>query len=134
MKKDYDKIAALEKAISEKYGSAAAQDFRSGWTREKEEEYLNQLESANREYSTRSFHTEENGDIIIKKRNKPESTPRTCPVCKTYSFSSKDDLYMIRYKCCWVCYDDFVLGNEVKWKEGWRPDEHQLEIALRRRK
>ena len=33
MSKDYNYIAAVEKAISEKYGKDTVQDFRSGWDR-----------------------------------------------------------------------------------------------------
>ena len=43
MKKDYDHIAAVEKAIAEKYGKDAAQDIRGGWGEEKEKEYLNRF-------------------------------------------------------------------------------------------
>ena len=43
MKKDYNYIAALEKAIAEKYGKDAVQDFRSMWTPEKEKDYLSDL-------------------------------------------------------------------------------------------
>ncbi len=39
MKKDYDKIAALEKAISDKYGKEAVEDPRNSWTDEKEDAY-----------------------------------------------------------------------------------------------
>ena len=43
MKKDYDHIAAVEKAIAEKYGKDAAQDIRGDWGEEKEKEYLDQI-------------------------------------------------------------------------------------------
>ena len=35
MKKDYDQIAAVEKAIAEKYGKDAAQDIRGEWATKK---------------------------------------------------------------------------------------------------
>ncbi|MEK9694752.1 MAG: hypothetical protein VW270_03250, partial [Candidatus Poseidoniales archaeon] len=59
---------------------------------------------------------------------------RTCPVCKTYSFSPADDLYMNRFKCCFECYVDFVEGEESRWKEGYQPSEDNIKIALKRRK
>ena len=43
MSKDYNYIAAVEKAISEKYGKDTAQDFRSTWAPDKEKKYLEQL-------------------------------------------------------------------------------------------
>ena len=42
MKKSLDEIAALEKAISKKYGSETIKDPRSDWTDEKEAEYVEQ--------------------------------------------------------------------------------------------
>ena len=43
MKKDLNYVAAVEKAISEKYGKEAVQDFWSTWEAEREESYLVQL-------------------------------------------------------------------------------------------
>ena len=40
MSKDYDKIAAVEKAISEKYGKETIQNPRGNWDETKEKEYL----------------------------------------------------------------------------------------------
>ncbi len=132
-KKDLNYIASLEKAISEKYGKEAAQDFRSEWSPEKEKEYLSQLQELNTDSQVKAEVIKQ-GEILIKKRKKTPSCDRTCPVCKTYSFSSKDDLYMNRFKCCWLCYEDFVVGNESRWENQWRPNKDQLETALRRRK
>ena len=43
MKKDLNKIAYVEKAIAKKFGQEAIINPKSGWTDEKEEEYLEQL-------------------------------------------------------------------------------------------
>ena len=48
-KKNYEQIAAVEKAIAEKYGKDTVQDFRSGWTPEKEKAYLKELEETNKD-------------------------------------------------------------------------------------
>jgi len=45
-KKDPDYIAAIERAVTDKYGKQAVQDFRSRWEPEKEKEYLKRLLSA----------------------------------------------------------------------------------------
>ena len=42
MSKDYDKIAAVEKAIAEKYGKEAIQNPRGNWDENKEKDYLEQ--------------------------------------------------------------------------------------------
>ena len=43
MKRDLNYVAAVEKAISEKYGKQTVQDLRSTWEPEREKNYLNQL-------------------------------------------------------------------------------------------
>ena len=134
MKKDWNYVAAIEKAIAEKYGKDTIQDFKSGWDEIKEKEYLEQLKEANKKENTRRYIEENNEDNIrIRKKKKTKTSERSCPVCKTYSFSMKDDLYMNRFNCCFRCYVDFVEGREEAWKEGQRPDQERIETALRRR-
>jgi len=133
-KKDYNYIAAVEKAIAEKYGKETVQDFRSSWDSEKEKIYLQQLkEDRGRKQSKRNTEEIETPFYRIKKAKKIKKPQRSCPVCKTYSFSTKDDLYMNRFKCCFRCYIDFVEGNEDRWREGKRPEQQRIETALRRR-
>jgi hypothetical protein len=55
--------------------------------------------------------------LLIKKSN------RTCPICETYSFSAKDDVYMNRYDCCFKCYINYVEDREERWDSGWRPNQ-----------
>ena len=119
-KKNYDYIAAVEKAISDKYGKNTAQDFRSRWDPAQEKEYLKQLAEARKSKETQ--------------RPQRTKTDRTCPVCKTYSFSGRDDLYMNRFKCCYFCYVDFVHQNPNEWTEGKRPSQQDIDTILRRRK
>ena len=135
MKKDWNYVAAIEKAIAEKYGKDTIQDFKSGWDEVKEKEYLEQLKEANKKENARRYIEENNEDNIrIRKKKKTKTSERSCPVCKTYSFSMKDDLYMNRFNCCFRCYVDFVEGREEAWKEGQRPDQERIKTALRRRK
>ena len=133
-KKDYNYIASVEKAVSEKYGQVAVQDFRNQWHPEKEKEYLQQLQEQKTVKKSVSWTKYKVGDILISKRRTEDNGDRSCPVCKTYSFSTKDDLYMNRFKCCFLCYIDFVDREEEKWKNGWRPTDEQLASSLGRRK
>ena len=135
-KHDPNYIAGVEKAVAEKYGKETVQDFRSEWAPAKEIKYLGQLKERNQktDYLHRPKHTTEVGGILIKKREKGKKDTRSCPVCKTYSFSLSDDLYMNRFKCCKYCYFDFVELNEKKWEGGWKPSKGQVESSLRRRK
>ena len=135
-KKDPNYLAAVEKAITEKYGKDTVQDFRNEWQEDKEKDYLKQLKSLTKKNDNLSSTKEEFvvGNVKITKRRSKQKQDRTCPVCKTYSFSRKDDLYMNRFKCCYDCYVDFVIGREEAWKNGERPTDEHIEYALRRRK
>ena len=121
--KDYNYLAGLEKAVAEKYGKDAVQDFRSTWEESKENCYLEQLAERNKRKTSNT-----------KKKDTSKKQDRTCPVCKTYSFSPKDDLYMNRFKCCFECYIDFVERREDRWENGYRPTEENIQTALTRRK
>ena len=125
MKRDLNYVAAVEKAISEKYGKQTVQDLRSTWEPEREKNYLNQLKERRRKLQLlqdrkKLFMVD---GVEIKKKNDIKQTSRNCPVCKTYSFSSKDDLYMNRFECCGQCYIVYVEFREDRWKSGWRPQD-----------
>ena len=129
-------IAALEKAVAEKYGKDAVQDFRSEWEEDDEKNYLEQLQKRTQKNleKQKTEHIIEDGDVIIKTCRSNKSEDRTCPVCKTYSFSPQDDLYMNRFKACRLCYYDFIFCREDEWLNGKRPTDEQLSTCLRRRK
>tara|TARA_R110000803_G_scaffold109725_1_gene178127 strand:- start:7378 stop:7794 length:417 start_codon:yes stop_codon:yes gene_type:complete len=135
-KKDYNYIASVEKAIAEKYGKNTVQDFRSNWEPDREQEYLEQLKQ--RRFKGYKKHHKKTitiaEDTIIHERPIKASTNRTCPVCKTYSFSVKDDLYMNRFQSCYLCYIDFIQDREDRWSTGWQPNEEHLLGCLKRRK
>ena len=121
MKKDLNEIAAIEKAIKEKYGDDAIQNPKKSWTEEKEKKHIEDLKEfyAQKEKSRR---IEEKDGFIIKNKKTSISQPRSCPVCGSYSFTSKDDLYMNKFECCYNCYIQYIEGREERWKTGWRPN------------
>ena len=126
MKKSLDEIAALEKAISKKYGSEAIKDPRSDWTDEKEAEYIEQSKKASLKHKRTNEQKERveiNGVFVSRKLLSKEQDSRTCPVCGNYSFNHSDDIYMIKYSCCFECWAKHVQGREERWKQGWRPNE-----------
>jgi hypothetical protein len=136
MKNSSATIAALEKAVAEKYGKEAVQDFRSDWGAEKELSYLDQLKKrrSNLEHQAPQHEIVEIDDIVIKKKRKGTLSSRTCPLCKTYSFSPRDDLYMNRFETCRLCYYDFVVYREDDWAAGERPTDEQIGVCLLRRR
>ena len=122
--KDWNKIAKIEQAISKKYGNDAIQNPKDNWTDEKEEEYLKQMRKlSEKEYGLieKDQKVEVNGVLVPKKLLNKESN-RTCPVCDTYSFDVRDDVYMNKYDCCRDCYVKHVEDREERWLSGWRPN------------
>ena len=120
-KKDLNEIAKIEKAIKEKYGEEAIQNPKRTWDKEKEVKYLEDLKAFYKR-SSRQRTTEVVGDIKIKTKKTLHKIDRQCPVCDSYSFSGKDDLFMTKFQCCFDCYIQYVEGREERWKSGWRPN------------
>lgn len=122
--KDPNRIARFEKAISKKYGHEAIENPRKHWNDEKEEDFKEQLKKIaerERSYEESQQKEEVNGVLISKKLLTREVIRRDCPVCETFSFSLRDDAYMLKYDCCYNCYLEWVDGREERWKTGWRP-------------
>ena len=123
-------LAKIEKAIVQKYGQSALYNPVDGWTPEKERTYLEEIkklstkERANLNDVLEKY--EINGILVENSLFIKDTVERTCPTCKVYSFDSKDDIYMKRYKCCQECYYNFVDGREERWNSGWRPDEERI--------
>ena len=125
MKKDLNQIAKVEKAMSKKFGKESIVNPKSGWNDEKEKNYLEDLKQF---YSEESKEAEdkinEDGFFITRNLINKEIN-RVCPVCETYSFSGRDDLYMNKFECCEKCYIQWVEDREERWLDGWRPNKEQ---------
>ena len=130
-KKDPNYIVKLEKAISKKYGAEAIENPRKHWSDLDEEEYEKQLQKLTKKQNRRKEQSEKievDGVLISKKLLNKERVKRSCPVCKEYSFSLKDDAYMSKFECCYKCYIEYIQGiidGEEKWLAGWRPKKLQ---------
>ena len=120
--KDPDYIAKLEKAIAEKYCKETIAHPKADWDDEKEQEYLKELKTNYRHLNETQEKEEVNG-VLISKELLNRKTNRSCPTCNSYSFKSRDDLYMTKFGCCWNCYIQFVEGREERWATGWRPNK-----------
>ena len=119
--KNLNDIAKIEKAIKEKYGEEAIQNPKRHWDEEKEKKYLEDLKAFH-ERVRRTKKTKEVKGILIKERKSSHQVDRTCPVCESYSFSGRDDLYMTKFECCFECYIQYIEGREERWNSGWRPN------------
>ncbi len=127
-KKDPNYVVKVEKAIASKYGDETIQNPKKNWTDEKEKQYLSELKELYENFEQNQDHDQEevNGVFISKKLFNKESG-RSCPVCNVYSFKSNDDVYMMKFDCCFKCYVKWVEGREKRWKEGWRPNNEIVE-------
>ena len=122
--KDPHYVVKLEKAIAEKYGKEAIQNPKSGWTPEKEKEYIEQVKKIQEKRNQKqdaSEKVETNGFLINKKLLNREQK-RNCPVCESYSLEKRDDVYMTKFDCCFRCYIQYVEDREERWETGWRPN------------
>jgi hypothetical protein len=117
-------IAAVEKAISQKYGEETIQNPRANWDEAKEKEYLKQ----SKEFYQKSYKNQEqkekvdiNGIKVSKKLLNRESL-RCCPVCGSFPKKSLDDVCLTKFDCCNKCYVQYVEGREERWLKGWKPN------------
>jgi hypothetical protein len=124
--KDLNEIVRIEKAIAQKYGEDTVMNPKHYWNEEKEKAYIEQLKELSQVEKTndKDQKIEVDGVFISKKLLNKDSN-RTCPICSTYSFDLKDDLYMNRFECCQKCYVQWVEGREERWKTGWRPNKNE---------
>lgn len=124
-KKDPNYIAALEKAIKEKYGDLATMNPKYFWDSEKEKQYINDSKEVSKKTLNNELTREkiELDGVLMPKKLINKNTNKTCSVCKLYSFNKNDDLYLNKYTVCNSCYVKFIEDREERWLSGWRPKE-----------
>ena len=125
MNKDLNYVAALERAISQKYGDVAVLNPKSLWDEEKEKEYL-QLTKEKLKSEDASDKTKEYLDlngVLIQKKLINSANSRKCEFCNTYSFNREDDVYFSKFDTCRKCYVNYIEDREERWKNGWRPNQ-----------
>lgn len=124
-KRDIEYLGKLEQAIKKQYGEEAIKNPRQDWTPEKEKEYIEQA----KENAEKLFKTEENEDkvekdgFLISKKLVNKKNNKNCSVCDKYLLNIKDDLYLLKFDCCYNCYMQYVEDREERWKNGWRPQK-----------
>jgi hypothetical protein len=122
--KKLNQIAAIEKAIAEKYGDETIANPKSGWDESKEKEYLAQMQEFYKKIKKSEEYQEKidiNGIKVTKKLFSKESL-RCCSVCGSFPRKSMDDVCLIKFECCSKCYVQYVEGREERWLKGWRPN------------
>ena len=124
-KKDPHYALKVEHAIVEKYGAETVQHPQKDWSPEKEQEYLEQHKLLNQKLDKISEKLEkvEVQGVLMSKKLLNKDSNRSCPVCATYSFDTRDNVYMTKYSCCRKCYIQWIEGREERWATGWRPNK-----------
>ena len=123
--KDPNRIAAIEKAIAEKYGGDAIQNPKANWDEEKEKEYLQQMKEfyeKNQKNNQTQDKINVNGIKVSKKLLNRDSL-KCCAVCDSFAKKSMDDVCLVKFDCCYSCYIQYVEDREERWLKGWRPNE-----------
>ena len=122
--KDPNYAVKVEQAIAKKYGKETVVNPKSQWDDEKEKKYLDELKEVYyNNVDKEDFDKEEVNGVFIPKKLLKEESNRSCSTCSTYSFKSKDDVYMTKFDCCFKCYVQYIEGREDRWKKGWRPNK-----------
>lgn len=126
-KKDMEYVSKVEKAISDKFGEEATINPRSLWNDEKEKDYIEQAKRNAEKYYKIDEDEEkiESEGILISKKLLSKSNASNCPVCNKYLADIKDSVYLLKWKCCYRCYIDWVEGREDRWNTGWRPNKEK---------
>ncbi len=122
--KDPNYPIKVEQAIAKKYGKETVVNPKSQWNDEKEKKYLDELKEVYyNNVDKEDLDKEEVDGVFIPKKLLKEESNRSCSTCNTYSFKSKDDVYMTKFGCCFKCYVQYIEGREDRWKNGWRPNK-----------
>ena len=110
---DLNKIAAMEKAISQKYGDLAVQNPAYFWNEEKEKQYLEQLKEVSKKYQKQEESEEKqlNGFYVRGKLFTKEQNNK-CSKCGVYSTKIVDDLYLNKFNTCYTCYIKYIEGTK----------------------
>ena len=117
-------IAAVEQAISKKYGDETIQNPKANWDENKEKEYLQQM----KEFYQKTQRIEESQEkvdvngIKVSKKLFNRDALRSCPICNSFARRSMDDVCLVKFDCCFNCYIQYVEDREERWLKGWRPN------------
>ena len=115
--KDPNYLLNLEKAIIEKYGEQTVKNPKADWSQEKEAEYLKQIKELSKLESLPEQYSEltELKGVLIPKKLITKRYNNNCHICKCYSFSKGDDIYLSKYETCFKCFIQHIEGREQQW-------------------
>ena len=120
---DLDYIAGLEKAIKKKYGDEAIENPAKHWDKEKEKDYIQQLEEfvQKQKKSEREHDVENVGGVLVSHKLLNKEGILICSTCNKKLKTINDDIYFTKFDCCEKCYIKYIIDREKRWLDGWRP-------------
>ena len=121
--KDLNYIAGLEKAIKKKYGDEAIENPAKRWDKEKEEDYIQQLEEfVQKQKKSEQEHNVKNVDgVLVSHKLLNKEGILICSACNGKLKTINDDVYFTKFDCCEKCFIKYIEGREQRWLDGWRP-------------
>ena len=121
--KDLNYIAGLEKAIKKKYGDEAIENPAKHWDKEKEKDYIQQLEEfVQKQKKSEQEHDVENvGGVLVSHKLLNKEGILICSTCNKKLKTINDDIYFTKFNCCEKCYIKYIIDREERWLDGWRP-------------
>jgi hypothetical protein len=105
-----DEVAALEKAIREKYGEQAITNPKGTWNPEKEAGYIEEVKKAYQKEVKEREKSEIDG-VLVDKKLINKVIDRSCKHCNSLSFKKTDDLYLTKFGSCFKCYVLHIEGR-----------------------
>ena len=122
-KEDLNYIAGLEKAIKKKYGEEAIENPAKFWDKEKEKDYIQQLEEfVEKQKKSEQDEEVENVDgVLVSHKLLNKEGIFNCSVCSKKLKTINDDIYFTKFDCCEICYIKYIEDREKRWLDGWRP-------------
>jgi len=120
---DLDYIAGLEKAIKSKYGDEAIENPAKHWDKEKEKDYIQQLEEfVQKQKKSEQEHDVKNVDgVLVSHKLLNKEGILICSTCNGKLKTINDDIYFTKFDCCEKCYIKYIEDREKRWLDGWRP-------------
>jgi len=113
MKRDWNDIAALEQLMEKKFGKESTIDPRSNWNPIKEKEYIQQTkDNYKREIEQEQQEQKLFDGFSLKGKLFSSGLNYFCTKCEKHSTNPDDDVYLNKYKCCYICYIKHYEGKK----------------------
>ena len=109
--KDPNLILKLEKAVANKYGWETTINPNSLWNEDKEKLHLEELKIVARNEQEREEMEEQKLDGFSVRGKLIKQEKKICSKCGKFSFSTADDVFLMKMNCCQKCYILHIEGR-----------------------